>query len=341
MGLLIIYRLTDQFLHVGDTVIHILFVQTLQIFLIFCFLKNIPDQVLNTVNLRFTAEGLNQCHKTIYLLSGSSDTHDIVRIPQSIIETDAPHLSIVIYLFNGGSTDTALRNVNDSLYRHIIPAVVYGLQISQNILDFSAGIEVHASYHVIRNSFGDHLLFQHTGLGICPVKNGAVSVFSAFLYFGTDICGNIICLIVSRIKLPVLNQTAFSLVSPESLIFSSLIITYDRIGRVQNILRRTVILLQFDDFGFRIHFFIIQDIPDIGSAELINGLIIVTYHAQIAVTVCQQPNQFKLGRIGILILIHHDIAESFLIILQYLGAGLEKLHCLTDQVIKVKRIIFL
>ena len=62
----------------------------------------------------------------------------------------------------------------------------------------------------------------------------------------------------------------------------------------------------------------VQDILDIGPSELVNRLIIITHHAKIAVFGSQEAYQLKLGRIGILILIYHDITKPFLIIFQYI-----------------------
>ena len=51
--------------------------------------------------------------------------------------------------------------------------------------------------------------------------------------------------------------------------------------------------------------------------------------------------QLKLGRIRILVLIHHDITETLLIIIQNIRAGLKQLHCLYDQIVKIQRIILM
>ena len=47
-------------------------------------------------------------------------------------------------------------------------------------------------------------------------------------------------------------------------------------------------------------------------------LVIITHDTQIAVTVRQQPDQFKLRRIRILVLIHHDVSKALLIVIEYL-----------------------
>ena len=54
---------------------------------------------------------------------------------------------------------------------------------------------------------------------------------------------------------------------------------YHRVSCIYNDLCRTVVLLQTEDMMVRIVLLEVQDILDLGSAECIDGLRIVTYHA--------------------------------------------------------------
>ena len=83
----------------------------------------------------------------------------------------------------------------------------------------------------------------------------------------------------------------------------------------------------------------IKYVSDIGSAKLINRLIVISHHTEIPILLGKQPNQFKLRRVGILILIHHNILETFLICVQHLRTALKKFHRLNYDVIKVKGVI--
>ena len=83
----------------------------------------------------------------------------------------------------------------------------------------------------------------------------------------------------------------------------------------------------------------VQNIVNICPSELINRLVIITDHAEVLIFVRQQTNQLELCRIGILILVHHDIAQTFLIRIQDFAIKLKKLHCFHDQIIKIQRIV--
>ena len=138
-----------------------------------------------------------------------------------------------------------------------------------------------------------------------------------------------------------MDPLSLRLIRPQRLILASRIVLDHRIGRIQHHLGRTVILLQLHDAGLRIYLLKIQNVADIGATEFIDGLIVVSHHAKVPVPVCQQSDQFKLGRVGILILIHTDISKTILIPGKNLGVRLKKLHRLHDQIVKVQGVILL
>ncbi len=55
----------------------------------------------------------------------------------------------------------------------------------------------------------------------------------------------------------------------------------------------------------------------------------------------QKPYELKLGRVGILILVYHDVAEPVLIGSQYLRVRLKKLYGLHNQIVKIQSVVFL
>ena len=54
----------------------------------------------------------------------------------------------------------------------------------------------------------------------------------------------------------------------------------------------------------------------------------------------QQADQLKLSRVGILVLIHHNVLKAFLVSPENFPVRTEKLHCFHDQVIKIHGIVF-
>ena len=129
-------------------------------------------------------------------------------------------------------------------------------------------------------------------------------------------------------------------ICPEGFVFSGPVVADHGVGGVQDILGRPVVLLQADHHGIRIYFFKIEDVPDIGTAELVDRLVVVTHDAEVFMGACQKAYQFELGSVGVLVFIHHDIAKALLIHLQYFVVGVEKLHGQHEKIVKIQRIIF-
>ena len=132
-----------------------------------------------------------------------------------------------------------------------------------------------------------------------------------------------------------------SRIRPESFVAAVHIIFDNRIRRIQNVLGRAVILLQFYDKRIRIFLLKIEDVPDVRSAETIDGLVIVADHAQIAVLCGKQPDELELCLVRILVLIHTDIVEALLIIPEDLRMRAEKLYGLHEKIVEIKCVVAL
>ena len=126
---------------------------------------------------------------------------------------------------------------------------------------------------------------------------------------------------------------------PESFFFTFCIVGNYLVGCVQDILCRTVILLQPYHLRLSENLLKAQDVPDICSTETINRLVIIANYAEILVFFRKKTYEFKLCGVSILILIHHNIPETFLIIIQDIRIVLEKLHGFHDQVIKIQGVV--
>ena len=73
----------------------------------------------------------------------------------------------------------------------------------------------------------------------------------------------------------------------------------------------TVILLKLYHLSVRILILKIQDVGNIRTSEFVYGLIIITHYTKVLVLGSQKLHQQKLSVVGILILIHHYVLETF------------------------------
>ena len=160
-------------------------------------------------------------------------------------------------------------------------------------------------------------------------------------YLFTDLSADILRFFIGIHKLAEMDLFSFFILCPKSLALSAYVVLDHLVGGIQDILGRTVILLQLDHQGLGKDLLISQDIADIGSPEFINRLVVISYYAKIFILVCQKTDKLKLSRIGILILIYHNVFKPFLIIIQNIWTGAEKLYRFNDQIVKIQGIVFL
>ena len=106
-----------------------------------------------------------------------------------------------------------------------------------------------------------------------------------------NILHDAIRLVIGGIILDIIHLIALFVVRPEHLILSSVVMTNHAVGDGQDVLRGAVVLLQLRHGSAGKRFFKIQDIRDIRAAELVNGLVVVTDHAQVSVLLRQQTTR--------------------------------------------------
>ena len=97
-------------------------------------------------------------------------------------------------------------------------------------------------------------------------------------------------------------------------------------------------MLQFNDSGPREILVKAQDIVHLGPAPPINGLIIIPHTAQIPVPLGQQAQPQILGYVGVLILIHQNIAELLLVMAQHLRKIPKQHQTQQNHIPKIQRI---
>ena len=118
-----------------------------------------------------------------------------------------------------------------------------------------------------------------------------------------NITHNIFCFFIAVHKLTEMYLLPFRILRPESLFFTFGIIGDHTVCRIKNILCGTIILLKADDFCIRKYSLESQNVADIGSAELVNRLVIITYYTKIFISGCKKAYKLKLCSIRVLILI--------------------------------------
>ena len=114
-----------------------------------------------------------------------------------------------------------------------------------------------------------------------------------------------------------------------------------RIGRIDDRARRTVVLLQFEDHRRGVVLLERKDVLDLGPAERVDRLRVVAHDADLRMGLRKAADDRVLRIVGVLILVHQNIAELLLVAGQHVGAVAQQDIGLQKQIIEVHRAVAL
>ena len=180
----------------------------------------------------------------------------------------------------------------------------------------------------------DH--FQNAALGVGPIKDGKAVVPAAHAAAVKDAITDIYRFLPLRPALVDRDGEAVLLVRPEALRFAAVVVFDDTVGGLQYPVGGTVILLQSDHVGAGEILLKLQNIADVRTPPAVDALVIVAHHAQVPMLLGKQTHDMVLGHVGVLILVHQNIAEPVPILLQNIRPLLEELDGLQKQIVKVQ-----
>ena len=167
-----------------------------------------------------------------------------------------------------------------------------------------------------------------------------------------DFGGHPLGLLLGVIRRVADDWLAFAECCPQFLGLASLVVADHRVGRVQNGLRRTIVLFEHDGLGVREVLFEILDVADVGAAEGIDGLVGIAHdgdpsRARLAgvrrtrngLLPCVHAGQLAyehiLGVVGVLILVDQNVAETVMVVLGDGRVGTQQFDRAPNQIIEV------
>ena len=133
-------------------------------------------------------------------------------------------------------------------------------------------------------------------------------------------------------------QLAFVVLRIDILLDLMLIVMDQRISCINDIARRAIVALEFENLRIGITLTEIQYIAYVGSAERIDRLRIIAHHADIVLRFGQTAHQQILDIIGILVLIDQHIAKLLLQLLADIGMLINQTEHIEQQVVKIHSI---
>ena len=107
------------------------------------------------------------------------------------------------------------------------------------------------------------------------------------------------------------------------------------VGSIHYHLCAAVVLFQFEKLGIGVLCLECQDIINVGSAEAVDALCIISHHTHAIVTADKHAHNLVLGVIGVLVFVYQQVAETGGIFLGHLRMLRKKHPCVRQYVIKI------
>ena len=200
---------------------------------------------------------------------------------QRVVEARAGVLRIHRHARLGPIADAATWRVQDAPHADRVARIVQHPQIGDDVADLPAFVKANAANDFVRNTGADEDLFQRTRRVVGAVEHRDVVV--------SDVApvGERVDLPCHEPRLVVLvvgdvadDQLALAGIGPQPLLAAAGVAGDHRVGGVQDVLCRAVVLFQQNRSGIGVVALEVLDVADGRAAERVDGLVGVAHHAQ-------------------------------------------------------------
>src|SRR5947209_869976 len=265
-----------------------------------------------------------------------------------LIQRDASFTRPLLQFAKRSRADLPVGHIDDTFQAQLIMVIEQQTQVGHHILNFFAFVELAAAYDLVGDVCPQKLFFDTARLRVGAIHDSHIA---ALLYLSPrqqahDLTGREESLFFLIIGLVHHDLLARAQCRPELLILAQPVTAHHVLSRVEDGLRRAIVLLQHYDLCARKIFFEANHIFRTRSAPAINHLVIVAHDTYIAQTfmpvaraIAKQAYQLILWKVAILELIDMYILPAHLVVVKETGFTPPQLLGKQEQIIKVNAVI--
>ena len=141
-----------------------------------------------------------------------------------------------------------------------------------------------------------------------------------------DLVGDPLGLVALVVGVVADDRLAVALVGPQLLRLAAEVVGDDRVGGVEDRLRRPVVLLEHDHRGVRERLLELEDVPHVGAAEAVDRLVARRRRRRrCGAARPSSSDELVLDAVGVLVLVDEHVLEALLVVLEHVGVLAEQL----------------
>ena len=239
---------------------------------------------------------------------------------------------------DGGGTDAATGRVDHAQRAHIVVGIDHELKIGRDVADLGAVEEARAAHDLIGHTGTQEHVFEHAGLGVGAVEDRDVVVARTAVVELLDLRANPAALVTLVVRLIETDLVAVAPVGEEALGLATRVVRDHGVGCGEDMTGGAIVLLELDDARLGIVLLEGEDVLDVGTAPAVDGLVVIAHDHEVLVLGREQVGDRVLDVVGVLILVHADLAETILVALEHVRVLGEQLIGLDQQVVEVHRV---
>ncbi len=237
--------------------------------------------------------------------------------------------------FHRGLANASRRHVDHALQRDRVVGISEDFQIRDHVLDLGAFVETEASHNVVVQLVAAHRLFDQPRLRVRSIQDRRARCLAVFGLALAQILRDEIggeerfvlavgCFVVAELR-------AALPVGPEILALALDVARHHRRCRLQDVLRRAIILLQANDAGFRKILLELQDVANVRAAPGVDALVLIADGADVVLAAGEHSHQLILRAVRVLILVDQEVTKAAVVALARLGGRLQHAHRVEQQ----------
>ena len=293
-------------------------------------------ELVHRHRLRFEDDLLEICPEGAQFCLRAAADAQFVMIEHGVEERDVLARGIVVERVERAFADPAARDVDDARDRLAVKGIARDAQIGKDILDLLALEEFEAAEHLVGDAVLGKFLLVGAGERVDAHEDGKIGgLVAAAAEFG-DLFGAVERLPRFLVRLVKDGRVPFGVLGVQRLALAAGVVCDGGVGEGQDRLGRAVILLQFIHFCVGIDALEPQDVFDLRAPPAVDGLVVVADDEEIAVDGREALDDLELYGVGVLKLVHMDVAELARKVFARLLVLLEEGERFGEQVVEIE-----
>ena len=250
-------------------------------------------------------------------------------------EGHAVHEGVALDLGHARGADAAPGRVHHAQGAHVVGRVHHELEVGRDVANLGAVEEARAAHDLVGHAGAQQHVFEDAALRVCAVEDGHVVVARALGVDLLDLGSDPAALVALVAGLVGVHQLTVAARGEQALLLAAAVVGHHGVGGVEDVAEGAVVLLELHHLGVGVVLLEVQDVLDVGATPGVDGLVVVAHDHEVAAGGGQHVRDLVLDVVGVLVLVHADLHEAVLVLLEHIGVVPQQAVRVDEQVIEV------